>query len=309
MAKSERSDDSRTKTPASSGPRKDDPTSGWPEYARLGFGAYSHPIIEQIVSRRDLFSAMRKLAKPELNGLREACLPLYTVATDRNPPNLGGHFPVVVARSDAGGIRREWAHTVSNWLSLYEGANHAGYLYELKRELEKWAKRHHLTDQWMLDSILRNLCMWANQKELAQELYWTYPGSRGGGKGSPVDISGLTERVDHRPPDLGPAPQCDPITETLDEYLARCRNHWEKHSRVLESWGFRKVKEKRTLLHFEWVVRYQIQNWAHRKIADFYDDKIRTESAIGVAVRDTAKLIGLTLREGDKGGRPSKHSR
>lgn len=63
--------------------------------------------------------------------------------------------------------------------------------------------------------------------------------------------------------------------------------------------GYIKQREKRVLLHFKWLVHYQIQGWSLTKIADHYNKdskKIHNEDTIYHGVISAAELVLLNLR-------------
>lgn len=51
--------------------------------------------------------------------------------------------------------------------------------------------------------------------------------------------------------------------------------------------------------HFQWLVRYQIQNWSLNDIADFYStkDKILSEDTVRKALLNTARIVELEIRK------------
>lgn len=69
--------------------------------------------------------------------------------------------------------------------------------------------------------------------------------------------------------------------------------------RFLNSKGYVVAKEKRNLYHFLWLVRYQVQGWSIRKIANHYADetgKVITEEAVRDALHSTAEFSSIHLR-------------
>jgi hypothetical protein len=223
-----------------------------------------------------------------------------------------GAIPVVVIETPA----KSWAHTLNDWPSLCEGAAHLEYVAELRDSVQRWAEQHNLTDPWLLDTILTNLCMWARSSDRHQALDWMYPGglmiskkSKGAKGVSLIMGSPGGVYIESRAPDESPRPY-DPAVETRSEYFESLKPYLDRQEAIMGSlYGFHKTKAKRNRAHFEWLVRYQIQGWSHRKIADAYSDKTLTEDAIGKAIRKTSKLVGLTVRQPGKAGRPVKSSR
>lgn len=125
----------------------------------------------------------------------------------------------------------------------------------------------------------------------------------------------------------------DFLFERSDEWVRRVRDEFSKHlksggktnrrelkrhlsaavkayveslRREMGARGYRPTPRKSTLLHFVWLVRYQVQGWDFPMIAQKYHAERQT---VDEAVRNTALLVGLKLRDGSKGGRPKKTSR
>ncbi|NHN33158.1 hypothetical protein [Paenibacillus agricola] len=107
----------------------------------------------------------------------------------------------------------------------------------------------------------------------------------------------------------------DPRSETwkdfenqLDEWFsAYKRMYRERSEKLLENNGYVKSKEKRSLEHFKWLVRYQIQNWTLKEITDHYSeesDDILNEDTIWKGIKSTSEQVFLTLRSPNKSGRP-----
>ena len=285
------------------------PDGNLDDFRQFGLGTLTAKPIELILGRSAFFVATRKVASKELKRLQTEVLPLYRKVLQLGVNHGPGAIPVVVIETSDERSRKTSAHTIDDWPSLCEGAIHLDYVAELRDSVHRWAQQHSLTDPWLLDTILINLCMWANSPDRHQALDWTYPGghliskkSKGAKGVSLIMGSPGGVYIESRPPDESPRPY-DPVVETRSEYIASLEPYLDKQEAVFRSIGFHKTKLKRKRVHFEWLVRYQIQSWSQRQIADAYSDTTLTEDAIGKAVRETAELVGLTVRQPDKGGR------
>lgn len=87
--------------------------------------------------------------------------------------------------------------------------------------------------------------------------------------------------------------------ETLDDAFKKYKQLYKERTQLLmEEHGYTEGKHKRNKEHFEWLVRYQLQEWSINEIADYYSTKntILVEDTIRKALTSTAKLIGLRLR-------------
>lgn len=86
------------------------------------------------------------------------------------------------------------------------------------------------------------------------------------------------------------------IDEAYKKYKELYRARTES---IMKQQGYIEGKEKRSKEHFEWLVRYQIQKWTIKEIADHYskDRKIYTEDAIKKALISTSKITQIKLRK------------
>jgi hypothetical protein len=98
-------------------------------------------------------------------------------------------------------------------------------------------------------------------------------------------------------------PRQDTWTEfegMLDEAFKKYKKLYRKRTEdfMLKN-GYIEGQEKRNIEHFQWLVRYQIQGWSIKEIADKYSslDKIVSEDVVNKALHNTAKLVGLKLRK------------
>jgi len=273
---------------------------------KLGFGELSAKSIERVLARCAFFSATRRICAAELGLLRHDCLPLYVEAKRRGGPWHKQHYcPVVTLVSSRPGFEERRLLPIDSFASLEEGAEQLPFLQGLAESLLGWAQRHRLTDRWLLDATLRNLGDWSTKESCGEALRWQYPCCYGTVQDSGrVVVSGIGVEILAGPDLAVQPPVYFPATETRATYLSRVRLYCEITENVVEGQGFKPSRKKRNSKHLDWLVRYQIQNWSHRKIADHHGAKqTLTETAIGKALHQTADLIGITLRSPHKGGR------
>ncbi|MCA1025013.1 hypothetical protein LCM23_02840 [Cytobacillus kochii] len=98
----------------------------------------------------------------------------------------------------------------------------------------------------------------------------------------------------------------DPRIETWTEFEESVDRAYKKYKELyqlrtklyMEKHGYIEGKQKRNKDHFEWLVRFQIQEWSVKEIADYYSkgNIIIAEDTIRKALVSTADLIGLELR-------------
>lgn len=171
-------------------------------------------------------------------------------------------------------------------------------------ELGAWASRWHLSEPWVLEVARDSIEWWAVSKP--EPLTWSLIGPEKGALVPPVPSL-----------DLGP---WWPWFETRQEAERRLRKDFPKRLKAyldgvqasLEEQGLSRPQEKRSNLaehadiggdaaqHFTWLALYQCQEMSHQTIADQLN---RDRRSVGKALKKTADMIGLTLRE-PKPGRP-----
>lgn len=107
----------------------------------------------------------------------------------------------------------------------------------------------------------------------------------------------------------------DPRGETIDQAISRLLPEFETRLRyalqniVEQDAGIGDGVPTRALpsrRHFEWSIRYQVKGETFRHIAT--SEGLVESRYVSKAVRSVAELIGLTLRERDKGGRPRQEA-
>jgi len=173
--------------------------------------------------------------------------------------------------------------------------------------LEAWAARFNLNENWLLEQALSTLNIWRQCPFMREEpLEWgVYPG---GSYWSPVpkgDIRLVFGCRGWDPVEESRATARERIEGVFQEYLAAYLGQME---RLAEEREFKRSKEKRArsgadpLLHFKWLVRYQVQEWDYDEITqELTDNDPEGEASIGVdavrkAIVNTARLMELRLR-------------
>lgn len=253
------------------------------------------------------------IATNELNAIREAC-------EQTLPPECSFD---------------EYVQAISPYLdSPAHGVFHDASA-TLNAHIEKWQKRHRLTDPWLKEAARATLLT----AYLLLEDGYSYDGplipgyqdasvvphngeevapeaSGSSLPGAPEHGLFLDELKIH---DIvhghdGPFGTFNPQTETEKDALKRLIPELETRLRTLlraaagvdreytdalKAMTFRKTRK------FEWLVRYQVLNESKSKIArtDIVD-----RGHVAHEVNDTARLVGLTLRK-EKGGRPRRKGR
>ncbi|WP_071395082.1 hypothetical protein [Bacillus tuaregi] len=99
----------------------------------------------------------------------------------------------------------------------------------------------------------------------------------------------------------------DPRNDTWSEFEKMLDVAYKKYKELyrkrteahMKKMGYVEGKEKRSLEHFEWLVRYQVQKWNIKEIADHYSKRERVlgGDTIKKALVSTADMVGLQLRK------------
>ena len=66
--------------------------------------------------------------------------------------------------------------------------------------------------------------------------------------------------------------------------------------------GHERTPQKRALEHFEWLARYQVQEWSYEEIRRHYD--LLQRKTVEAGVKDAKALVGLELRPAKRGRPP-----
>ncbi|HAI20687.1 MAG TPA: hypothetical protein DCM14_02090 [Clostridiales bacterium UBA8153] len=172
--------------------------------------------------------------------------------------------------------------------------------------LEAWAERFNINVPWILGVANDTLEVWWKHPDTMEPLQWMW----WLGPGYPRACAWLELRT--APFTFGGEAWL-PIKERRQVFVERTRAAFERElgayvegiGRLAQDAGLEKTPEKRKLVHFDWLVHYQVQGWSMRKIADHYSGEgVLSEDTIAKGVRQAAKLVGLKLRPPRKGGRP-----
>lgn len=229
-----------------------------------------------------------------LRSLREDVLPVYR-HTWANPD----------LQTRVG--RQWWDRNAASWHLIIDMVEQgqAGYegLVPLLHALQEWRDRFSLADDWLLSDALETLYTWTcvpGHLDSAPDEFIQHD-----------DDGGVWEPI------VAPAafslPECLPTLETWAAYEKRARRAFDavlrEYRRSVDAYakaaGLVASTEKRNrtggdpFKHFDWLVRFQVQRWTHKKIAGHYRTTAGhayTEKTVASAIRRTAESIGLTRR-------------
>ena len=199
-----------------------------------------------------------------------------------------------------------------------------GRFREAVAGLHAWGERFHLADPWLLESAWVNLAGWHQDPECARGRDFVYPGHVGRGPRGVLSMSGIglpsllsDDYMDvfgedrtarylwrlHRqhpeavPDELKP-PEAALGAQTKQEREAARKAHEERIKALYHARGWEPVKQRRDrtggpLVHFEWLVRFQVGKTSEEALAKQYRV---TKGAVSQGVTEAADLVGVTLR-------------
>ena len=172
-----------------------------------------------------------------------------------------------------------------------------------EREIIAWAEQFHLAEPWVLDAACLTMAGW--HRFGYSPKWWPICEAKKAGPVRPMCF----EHAGWEMPWEDRQEAEDRIKAAFSDALEQYLNEMETEAR-----GWIETPEKREFhKHLEMLVRWQCQKWTYRRIAEKYGygemktdqgDKRHTGiSGVSKALDSTAKLIGLSRRQG-KQGRP-----
>lgn len=181
---------------------------------------------------------------------------------------------------------------------------------ELKDSLILWAENWNLNEDWFLSTAFHIIENWYFNPNLSNDLIVF-----------PADIQDFFKRRSEEIIKIGlhesfpknPSMHFNPGVEMKNEFLENIKNYIYKIEEVFLENGWEATKSKRDRgggiqKHFDWFVKYQIQNESLKKIVQDYhnsdpDGKLDiSEAGVKKAVQRVAKDIGVNLRKSNKKG-------
>lgn len=285
--------------------------------SRHGVGEYGTPDSIAWAGRRVFLLAVLRVAPQTVDSLAQDVLPAYSpeFSAYQEGTRTFVCFADGVLRYVVGsGVQNLAARLAARsglWVpSLSAGDDADKALAPFAAALAGWAGRWHLRDDWILNVALTTLDSLSRVERPCAS--WRFVASilRYPHYGGPMPAA--------------PALTLDPWLPTTETYAAYRTRALSECARQLDEYlfcvdehydeaGFKLTPEYRALEHHaEWLVRYQVleEEWpdiaatATRELADGRRAPV-TDQAVRDAVKKTADLLGLTLREGRGPGRPA----
>ncbi len=250
---------------------------------------------------------------PEVQGsLRDKVWPYYVTALRETRPRRRR-----VRRWQARQAEWElWRWERGEW--DFDADEVPGTISHLRARALEWARKWHLPDPWILDAAFRTLRALEHCPTFDEYMPPYFMDLRDPSAHKPRNLAELLEQdagelFEERLLGVeGPLSfqhaAWYPFWETRTAYEERARKafdealrcHLDAGEESATQAGFVRSPEKRgqfkarPLQHFKWLVCYQIQGRSRKEIADEYG---RAKTSVSDALRNTANLIGLTLRQ------------
>ena len=196
-----------------------------------------------------------------------------------------------------------------------------------RAELEAWGKRWNLADNWCLATARATVETWrgptgdllkepcpvgmgpfGDREAFIDALEWMLPAG--------VEADPLTDDEEQIPALEVAHTYWNPGHETwkqaearmVDSFQHHLRKHRDRIQKLVEESGLER-STSRTDRHFRWLAMYQVQRlpqqarYTYATLAAIEGVELQSMEQ---AIKETASLIGLTLRDASRGGRPSK---
>ena len=288
-------------------------------------------------ARREFVGAIGRVAPYVIDHLRAWVLPTYRRAVDpvsENPTwgaGLGPGSRWGIPSPDATNLRmydsetglvqvyRLWHGPDEDYMlptavaltvpEEHREAVRAG-LREVERLLRQWAQQFHLQEEWILDDALATVRYWAAGRSEP----WIHRGPIGTPTIiPPQDQGGQWVRLFATAWDIGEGEsRADAKKRMLRMVEEQVETHLDQMARWAKAQGFEKVPYARVgrgkegsgvnARHLDWLVLYQCLPMELEEIAEKY---FTSQATVKSGLRNTAKLIDLTLRKRRR-GRPPK---
>lgn len=179
-------------------------------------------------------------------------------------------------------------------------------LFQLERELWRWAESYNLKEEWFLDYALQTLSLWCRYSQ-SEDFDWAYTQQEP--HYSVVDVSSKF-KFEYDP--------WDPKADTWKSFDVKITEEFVRykhayHSAMTVSWEPEKknfARKKREDRHFEWTIDYQIPLEGKTKSkSEIARDAIRHSrldfSTVEEALKSVASLVDWKLLPSMR-GRPKK---
>jgi len=268
--------------------------------------------------RQELLDTLNKM-KPEI--LEELYFDIY--------PSIGRLISPELFLKPAFEVPKEITEVLSQWVikhNLYKIGRYEGLTSDSDEENNDKVKYAGWNYDWIIEVTVNTMILWKRQlphesegypkEEVKLEwyLYGMYEVYNPLGEAFIEPLYSYLYR-EARGKDF----EVNLFQETKEANLKRIK---ENVNRLIEKYfdevdelindfdSFKKLPPKRKLEHFTWLVRYQIQGWNYREIADEYEKTTNreiTEEMTKKGIKKAAHLAGIKFDTAGKVGRPKKN--
>jgi hypothetical protein len=172
----------------------------------------------------------------------------------------------------------------------------------LLSEVDAWAKKNNLNEKWIKYRALNTLLAWKYQPE--DKGRWCYEAIS---LGLVPEIESFYFRAEEWKPEQKTWFEYEKYLDEVYQILKA--EYREQKERATKAQGLEKAPAIRNREHFAWLVRYQVQGWKYREIADdhsFKTNYVLTDDNIAKGIKRAARLVEIQVRSAKKTGRPAK---
>ena len=215
--------------------------------------------------------------------------------------------------------RRPWWRTFDGFLSwgtiAYASDRDSKELHELRALLLHWAHKWRLEDDWCLEAAVKTLAILSAAGDTAEPQPLHYPGTR------MIELPFADSELRFEFSNSGWSPTLtswEVAEKWIDWHYGQVKKAYrERIDALCRERGLQPVRGTKVRAgdHFEWVARFQVGRELWTEIAEVETERLRTRGKPGVsadavakAVREKAQLLGLTLAEVERPGRPKRSS-
>jgi hypothetical protein len=283
--------------------------------------------LQEDMLRRSL--ARRAYEAPGEDIAVHAARALFFQAVHRIEPRVVGELmgeplalyrPIFEARLE--GVPEDQRHwwRAGEWFphwdtTFYASKHDLKELHELRALLLHWAHKWRLEDDWCLEAAAETLAIFSAAGDTVEPEPLHYLGTR------MIEIPFADSELRFAFSNRGWSPTLtswEDAEKFIDWHYGEVKKAYrERINALCRERGLQRVRKTRMRGgdHFEWVARYQVGRELWTEIAEVETARLKVKGKPGIsadavakAVREKAQLLGLTLAEVERPGRPKRSS-
>ena len=213
--------------------------------------------------------------------------------------------------------RRHWWRTFDRFPSwgriFYASDRDPNELHELRALLLHWAHKWRLEDDWCLEAAAETLAIFSAAGDTAEPEPLHYLGTR------MIELPFTDSELRFEFSNRGWSPTLTSWADAeqfIDWHFGEVKKAYrERIDALCRERGLQPVRGTKVRAgdHFEWVARFQVGRELWTEIAEGETERLKAKGKPGVsadavakAVREKAQLLGLTLADVERPGRPKR---